>query len=142
MRRIVTLFAFAWISWSGGALANPDVWVQSKFTYLVERGTVTGMDLEWHFDRYFSARTIAEFDADKSGTLDQAEVDALRSKAFDPLKEHDYYIHVWAGDEIGQVELADFDARIVDETLVYGFSVRFAAGVDYCLLYTSDAADE
>ena len=126
-----SLFALAAICWSAVAMANPDVWVRSKITYIVDGQTVTGIDLEWHFDQYFSAQTIDEFDANKDGRFDQEETQALRSAAFDPLKEHDYHLHLWADDAVKRMALDKFAARIADDRLIYEITLRIVPGVNY-----------
>jgi ABC-type uncharacterized transport system substrate-binding protein len=131
MKPKAALFALAWVCWSATAFANPDVWVQSKITYLIDRETVTGIEFEWWFDQYFSSKTIDEFDVDKNNQLDSKEIETLRAAAFDPLKKHNYYIYAWADGEDRAVEVKTFSARIVENILVYEISIQIKPAVDY-----------
>lgn len=113
------------------ALANPDVWVKAGMTYRLEGGKITGISYDWEFDEFFSSRTIAFFDADQDGELGPAEVEHLRSEAFDPLARFSYFVHVWEGAEKrNELEIETFAARAENGLLIYRFTVALSPPAD------------
>ena len=118
------LVAAVWVS---DAHANPDVWVTAGVTYRFEDKKVTAITFEWKFDEYFSDRTIRTYDSNENGALEPGEVENLRGEAFDPLKEFDYYVHIWVGEEKREDHnIESFEARVDDTKLVYRFTVALA----------------
>ena len=113
------------------ARANPDVWVTAAMTFSFEDRKVNRLAFSWSFDEFYSAHAIRTHDADRDGTLDAAEVAALRAETFDPLAGADYHVHVWAGDAKREGHRAEgFTAKAEGERLVYAFSLPLAPPVD------------
>ena len=116
---------------TSGAHANPDVWVEAGMTYRFEDHKVSSITFEWRFDPFFSSRTIGAYDADRSGSLEPAEVARLREEAFDPLEKFGYYVHVWvAGKRLENPDITEFGARIDGGLLVYRFTVGLEPPAD------------
>ncbi len=104
------------------AYANPDVWVKAELTYHLSDSRVAGLTYVWHFDEYFSSRSIKIFDLDADGKLDSGEVEKLRRDSFDPLSQFDFYVHVWSGEnKYTDLQVTEFSARIESSRLVYQF---------------------
>lgn len=132
MTRLSLLAGFAWLLAAGAAHANPDIWVKSAITYHVEDESVVGLTLEWRFDQYFSNRTIRDFDRSGDGAFDESESATLRQKAFDPLSQDRFHLHVLANGEPKAFDVVDFAPRVeAEEVLVYRFTARFDRPVPY-----------
>lgn len=113
------------------ARANPDVWVETTITVAFDQQRVSGLDLSWTFDDFYSAHTIQTYDLDGDGTLNSLEVGNLRAETFDPLSPADYFVHVWSGEEKQEgFDVDRFGARIEQGQLVYEFSVDLAPPLD------------
>jgi ABC-type uncharacterized transport system substrate-binding protein len=116
---------------STAAHANPDIWVKAKYLFHVENEAISRLTLEWQFDRYFSDRTIRDFDGDGDGTFSETETGALKEKMFDLLADKAYHLHVVTADAGRDFDLMAFEPRIEDEALVVRFTVGIAPAVNY-----------
>ena len=113
------------------ARANPDVWVETTITVAFDEQRVSGFEISWAFDDFYSAHTIQTYDLDGDGTLNPLEVRNLRAETFDPLSPADHFIHVWSGEEKQAGSVVDhFAARIEQARLVYEFSVGLEPPLD------------
>lgn len=107
------------------ARAHPHVWITNVTTFLFEKGKVVGLRLDWTFDDIFSDFLIGEFDKDKDGRLDEAELAEVKRKAFDNLKEHNYFVVVRLGAATFRPDdVTAFAARIDGRLVRYRFEVR------------------
>ena len=114
-----------------GARANPDVWVETTITVAFDNQQVSGLEIAWAFDDFYSAHTIQTYDLDGDGTLNPLEVGNLRAEAFDPLSRADYFVHIWSGEEKRDgFDVDRFGARIERGQLVYEFSVGLTPPLD------------
>ena len=113
------------------ARANPDVWVETTITVAFDEQRVSGLDLSWTFDNFYSAHTIQTYDLDGDGTLNSLEVRTLRAETFDPLSPADYFVHIWSGEEKQDgFDVDRFTARVEQAQLVYEFSLGLVPPLD------------
>ena len=111
--------------------ANPDVWVETTITVAFENQRVSGLELSWAFDDFYSAHTIQTYDLDGDGTLNPLEARNLRAETFDLLSPADYFVHIWSGEEKQDgFDVDRFAARIEQARLVYDFSVGLTPPLD------------
>ena len=111
--------------------ANPDVWVETTITVAFENQRVSGLELSWAFDDFYSAHTIQTYDLDGDGTLNPLEARNLRAETFDLLSPADYFVHIWSGEEKQDgFDVDRFAARIERARLVYDFSVGLTPPLD------------
>ena len=113
------------------AFANPDIWVQSKVTYRLEKESVVGLALEWRFDQYFSSRTIETIDEDGDGAFSESEAARMRQEIFDPLSENDYHLHVLSDGAPRDFSVVAFEPAIDNDRLLYRFAVELGSPVSY-----------
>ncbi|MBM3485890.1 MAG: DUF1007 family protein [Alphaproteobacteria bacterium] len=105
--------------------AHPHVWITNITTFLFDKGRVVGLRLDWTFDDIFSDFLIAEFDKNKDGRFDEAELAEVKRKGFDNLKEHNYFVVVRLGPETFRPDdVAGFAARIDGRLVHYRFEVH------------------
>jgi ABC-type uncharacterized transport system substrate-binding protein len=113
------------------AEAHPHIWIDVVATFVFDNAKVTGVRFQWTFDEFFSAGVISEFDKNRDKTFDGAEIDAVRTGAFDGVKEVGYFTDVVIdGHKIEIFETKDFTAAIEKGAAVYQFTVPFAESLD------------
>ena len=113
------------------ARANPDVWVETTITVAFDEQRVSGFEISWAFDDFYSAHTIQTYDLDKDGTFNPLEVRNLRAETFDPLSPANYFVHIWRGEERQDGFVVNsFAVRIEQARLVYEFSVGLKSALD------------
>jgi len=71
------LFGIACLLTTAPAAAHPHIWVDGELALVSDNGTVTALDIVWHFDPFYSEMVRADFDLDGDGSLSQQELDAL-----------------------------------------------------------------
>jgi ABC-type uncharacterized transport system substrate-binding protein len=114
------------------AAAHPHVFVTDSVTFVFDAGgRVTALRLDWLFDDFFSAQLFEDFDADGSGSFDDAEVAALRDGAFVSLRDYGWFTHLYL-DSVGQEspEPTAFLAIAEGEYVRYRFELPLASPVD------------
>lgn len=113
------------------AHANPDVWVRVGYVARFNDAGMTGLQIEWTFDPYFSSRAISQIDTDGNRRLSADEAKRLRTEFFDPLSEQMYFAHVVLGETNVEVTADYLGAEIEDEHLVTRFDVIPEGPLDY-----------
>ena len=109
------------------AEAHPHIWIDVVATFVFDNAKVTGVRFQWTFDEFFSAGVISEFDKNRNKAFDGAEIDAVRTGAFDGVKEVGYFTDVLIdGHKVEISETKDFTAAIEKGAAVYHFTVPFA----------------
>lgn len=122
--------ALALLTGANAAQAHPHVWIDSNVTVQVENGQIIAIEHAWTFDEYFSEFILLDYDFDSSGTFDDKELEFIEDNAFGALEDFDYFTHLYV-DSIKQ-ELKvykDFSAEVVDNLIVYHFSLPLAEPV-------------
>ncbi|MEM9138928.1 MAG: DUF1007 family protein [Pseudomonadota bacterium] len=113
------------------AAANPDVWVTAKYVLRFNETAMTGVSIEWAFDRYASDHALASLDVDADGAFSADELDEVRVQAFDPFAQDNYFVTVIAGESAVPFSADAFGARIDDQHLVVRFTIVPSSPVDY-----------
>ncbi len=104
--------------------AHPHVFVTGKIQVLSDDRGVTGIGLEWQFDRMTSVGIIADFDLDKNGVLSARELAELKKGAFDNLQYYNYFTNVSLGNKKLTVSKPkNFSAEIKRDVLIYRFTL-------------------
>ncbi len=117
---LVLLFCLAL---PGSAAAHPHVWVDYAVTAVFSPKGLDGFRVVWTFDEMFSAQ-ILEVAGFKGGTASAAQVRKIREAAFDNLRNHQYFSHLWIDDKDFPVRaVQDFTARTNGHRLVYEFFI-------------------
>ncbi len=130
-KKLIIVASILFLSNVSVASANPDVWVRSAMIYGFEDGKLAAISFDWHFDEFFSSRTIWTYDTDKSGVLEKNEVEQLRKELFDPLAQFGYHVHIWvAGEKRKDLEIKNFSVRSFGSVLVYHFTVVLTPNID------------
>lgn len=96
--------------------AHPHVFVDSRVEAEVSGTRLEGFWVEWTFGRLYSAGIIQDFDRDRDGQFNQAEVRGVQKGAFSNLENYDYFMRLFLdGEELPAVTgVEEFDAAILD----------------------------
>ncbi|MGQ0677321.1 MAG: DUF1007 family protein [Rhodospirillales bacterium] len=113
------------------AHAHPHVWIDNTATFVFQQGRIGAIRLRWMFDEIFSASIIQQFDKNKDGKFDAAELKELEKGAFANLSTYSYFTYVTVDDKpVPTVRVLGFTAGIEKNQLVYEFTVPLDAPVD------------
>jgi ABC-type uncharacterized transport system substrate-binding protein len=114
------------------AVAHPHVFVEVVPSFILAKGRIVGMRVEWVFDAIFSSAIIRDFDTNRDKQFSPAETEKLKAGAFDNLKEYGYFTHFRFNAKMDvPTEIQDFSAAVSPNgNLVYTFIVRPPRHVD------------
>lgn len=103
----------------------------SRFTFVWEGSALSGVKMEWTFDKFFSADIINGYDSDKNGKFNEKESKAVYDNAFIYCKNYYYFTFIRVGPKRYNPEsIRNFSASIQDGSLVYRFFVDLSAYQD------------
>lgn len=104
--------------------SHPHIFFECSFNFHCTESGLEGLDVQWVFDEVFSASILAEFDKNKSGKFEPAEIRDIEMNAFSNLKNFGYFMHIWvSGVERKTTAVKYFSADIKDHRLIYRFYV-------------------
>lgn len=108
------------------AAAHPHVFVEITSHFIMAKGRIVGMRVDWTFDAIFSSAIIRDFDTNRDKQFSPQELEKLKAGAFDNLKDYGYFTHFRIGGKMEvPTEIQDFSAIITPNgNLVYTFIVR------------------
>ena len=113
------------------AAAHPHVFIDAVTTFQFDRKRVTGVELRWHFDDLYSAVLIRDFDANRDGVFDPAEVVRVQAGAFAALKSSGYFTHLFVDKQQRAIEtVREFHAYILGGRVFYQFVIAVNPAVD------------
>ena len=108
------------------AFAHPHVYMDARLSFRFAGERLEGFEVEWIFDRMFTAQIAMDYDTPRRGRFSEELVDRIRSGAFDNLQHYDYFTYVVTNGRIHPVaEVEGFTAFMRDGRLAYRFFVPF-----------------
>jgi ABC-type uncharacterized transport system substrate-binding protein len=115
---------------SGGALAHPHVFMDTRIEAAYSNEGLSGFWITWRFDKVFTAGILMDFDGDKNERLDPGEVAIIEDRAFSNLVNYKYfvYIHSYRG-AYRPAKVRDFTAYMEGGRIHYRFFVPYALPV-------------
>ena len=124
--RAMVFFAFA-LAFSSGlkdADAHPHVFIVQRLDVVFDDSGLAGFKVRWTFDDMFAGMIAEDYDANKNGSLEPAEVEQVKAKAFSFISEYDYFCFVKIDEKPFKVQyVKDFQAILKDGKLTYEFLV-------------------
>ena len=109
-------------------IAHPHMSFSTRFAFVWEGSTLSGVNMEWTFDKFFSADIINAYDSDRSGTFSTSESKNVYEKAFIYTKNYYFFTFIRVGDKrFNPAGVKNFTAGISDGSLVYRFFVDLSA---------------
>jgi len=106
--------------------SHPHMFIDTEVTFEFDRDELKGFWIKWYFDVMFTASIRLDYDYDRDGVFDSAEVSDIEQGAFQNLRAYHYFTRVIRDDGVDRVEEVDgFSARMEDDRLVYRFFVPY-----------------
>ncbi len=108
------------------ARSHPHVWTDFVVHPTFNAQGLEGFLLEWTFDEMFSMQ-IMEMVGLRAGNPSAAQVRQIREEAFDNLRHHNYFVHIWVdGERVPVGAATGFNARVKDNRIIYDFFIPCA----------------
>ena len=122
---------FFWIAfllvttpWDFSCRAHPHVFIYNAVTVVFDQKGLSGFEIRWAFDEMFSSMIILDFDKNRNGRFEPAEIADVKKGAFFNLREFDYFTHIKIGEKPFQVKYVKaFSAEIKNNILIYSFFI-------------------
>jgi ABC-type uncharacterized transport system substrate-binding protein len=116
------LFVFL-VAFPCAVYPHPHVWTDYVVHPIFNAQGLEGFRMEWTFDEMFSMQIMEMVDL-KRGEPTAKQIRQIREEAFDNLRHHNYFTHVWIDGEKFQIgEARDFTARKKDNRIIYDFFI-------------------
>jgi len=104
--------------------SHPHVFVTNSLKFIFDDQGLSGIQIKWEFDDFFSSMLATDYDQNEDGKLDKEEVKTLKSDAFSNLAKFDYFTYIKINGKPFKVKfIKDFSAKLVKGKLYYSFIV-------------------
>lgn len=111
--------------------AHPHVFADVRLELIFNKQKITAIRQSWQFDEFFSSSLITDFDADHDQHFKQEESEQLKKNAFENLANYAFFNHIFNHDQkITEFNYTDFSAKIVNNRVVYDFTLTLAEPVE------------
>lgn len=106
------------------AWGHAHVWIYNTVVVHFNDQGMAGFKEKWAFDEMFSHMIIHDFDKNRNGRFEPAEVKEVKKGAFSNLRKFNYFTHVKINSKSIEVKFVkDFNAKIVKNRVIYHFFV-------------------
>ncbi len=109
--------------------AHPHVWIDASIkVHFNDKKQIMSITEVWEFDDMFSLAVIKANDKNNDKKFDEKEVVSVKKSYFLNLRNYGFYTNIFVdGKEFPlSMSLTDFSAEIVDEKVVYVFTIAFS----------------
>ncbi len=104
--------------------AHPHVFIDARVNIAIDTMSLQYIEIEWEFDRMFSSTIISQFDKNRNGTIDSAEIPLVKKGAFDNLREYGYMCHVMINGKKFRIrKVESFSAEYRNKKISYMFRI-------------------
>lgn len=115
----------------GTALAHPHVMIDAHAVVEFKEGKIASLFMGWKFDPVYSSTIFKDFDKNKDGKLDAAEMATIETEAFSDTKPTSYLTYPRVnGTPVTGLTAVDFKVLGVKGALIYVFRLPLPAPVD------------
>jgi len=117
--QVIVIFSYK------GLPAHPHAFIVQRIKMVFDDQGLAGFKIRWDFDDMFTSMIAGDYDKDKNGSLEPAEVTAIKEKAFSYLANQDYFTFIKINEKPFKVSsVKDFSAKLTeDKRLIYEFFV-------------------
>lgn len=108
----------------GYVFAHPHVFIDNTITIIFDKKGLAGVKAKWVFDEMFSSMIIHDYDGDKNGAFNAAEIEKIKNGAFSNLRNFHYFTHIKIEGKKFEVKFArDFSACLDNNRVIYTFFI-------------------
>ena len=127
----VVLAAIACFHPGSSVWAHPDIEIESRVTFIFQGQSVSGIEEAWTFDPDYSETLLADYGADRHGSLSAAQSRAIAERTLPNLAEVRYFTYARVdGRDLGTLPLRDFVATLGAGRVTFSFILDLPAPVD------------
>ncbi|TAN60621.1 MAG: DUF1007 family protein, partial [Magnetospirillum sp.] len=113
------------------ARAHPHVMVDVHALVEFKDGKIVSLYMGWKFDPIFSSSLFKDFDRNKNGKLDPAEIKDIEREAFHDTREQDHFTYARTGDTpVKWPDATEFKVMGVKDSLLYAFRLHLPQPID------------
>lgn len=124
MHQMKSLLLFIFFCAAQLLTAHPHMSITNRCIVHWDGDNLSGIQLEWDFDKYFSADIIQGYDLNADGEFDKEELKEIYQFAFSNLEKYHYFAFFREGEDRFIPEgVEDFNARYKDRVLTYSFFI-------------------
>jgi ABC-type uncharacterized transport system substrate-binding protein len=121
---VIAVGIFVFVASPFHLIAHPHAYIANRFTVFFDDQGLAGIQVNWVFDKFFSAMILEDYDGNQNGVLEPAEVKTIKKEAFSFLANHGYFVHIKIDGQPFEVKFVnDFTARTREGALIYEFTV-------------------
>jgi len=123
---------------------HPHIFIDNKITIVFDQKGLAGFNLDWVFDKVFSASIIHDFDLNGDGIFSKTEIAAIKENAFSNLSNFNYFCFITINGSVFRVQyVTDFSAAVRDKRVIYKFFVPcHVQGITEFKMVTAAVYDE
>ncbi len=112
------------------ARAHPHVWIELEMSLHTQNGTLTGIDLSWAWDEFYSDRYRTTYDRNKNGRFDPAEAKELQAKEITAVEAFSEFIFVYErGKRVAVGPVQRLSIELQGKQMVFRFYVPLSRPV-------------
>ena len=103
---------------------HPHIFIDNKVTIVFDGKGLAGFNLDWVFDKVFSASIIHDYDLNGDGIFSKKEIEAIKKGAFSNLRYFNYFCLITINGSVFRVQyVTGFLAAISEKKVIYNFFV-------------------
>jgi ABC-type uncharacterized transport system substrate-binding protein len=105
--------------------AHPHMSITTRCSFTFEDMELTGVWVDYRFDKYFSMDILQSFDLDQNKTFDPEETLEVYNNAFINLENYGFFISIRDGDKRSSPQkVSDFSLSYEDNHISYRFFMK------------------
>jgi ABC-type uncharacterized transport system substrate-binding protein len=121
---VVLLAGMAALSFGGGAVAHPHVFIKHSMILIFGADDIVGVRLRWTFDEMYSSMIKTDYTKSQDGNLTQEDVKAIEKGNFANLENYGFFLDVKINDvPVKVTKVKDFDAQFKANRVTFAFTV-------------------
>ena len=123
MNRLILIF-FLLVGYT--LAAHPHSFIQNSNKLIIDSKGANQLQAQWIFDEMFTEMIMFDYDLDMNGYFDEKETQMIYDEAFTNTKSFNFFIDLTNNSKkILFDEVSDFTVSLVDEQLIYDFTLEF-----------------
>ena len=108
----------------GSVFAHPHVFIDNTITIVFDQKGLAGIKAKWVFDEMFSSMIIHDYDGNKDGAFNVAEIKKIKNGAFSNLKNFHYFTYIKIDGKKFEVKFVrDFSSSLDNNRVIYTFFI-------------------